>query len=133
MKRFALIITLVASMMMFGGCKEEIVSYLPDSHWILYTDGMTEGHRLALTFFGDQMEVNDGSYKTPPFTSSQTWNYHITEDSELYMWRYEYDSDGYESRESYTLKMSINADVNSLTLVYDPWIGSTHTYNFERR
>jgi len=126
---------MVATMMLLGGCTDDgIVSYLPDSHWILHVDGMSEGHRLALTFSGDEMQVDDGSYKTPPFTSSdEEWYYYITEDSYLHMWNYYTDSDGVEYEDSYDLKMSINAEMNSMTLIYDPWIGSTKTYSFDRR
>ncbi len=135
MKRLTLIITLVASMMMLGGCTEEtIITYLPDSHWILHVDGMTEGHRLALTFEGDEMQVDDGTYKTPPFTSSdETWYYYISDNTYLHMWTYYTDSDGVEYTDSYDLKITTNEEMNSMTLVYDPWIGSTRTYTFDRR
>ena len=133
MKRFALIITLVAATLMLCGCDEEERTYLPDSHWILHVDGTSEGHRLALTFRGDEMEVHDGSYKTPPFTSSSTWDYYITGDGYLHMYYYSTDSDGYTDDESFDLKMSMSADGLTLTLVYDPWVGSTRTYVFDKR
>ena len=133
MKRFALIIMFVASAMMFTGCEEEERWYLQNSHWILHVDGMTEGHRLSLTFDGEYLTTLDGDSHTPPFSGSQTWNYYITGDSDLHIWITDTDSDGYSTTESHDLKLIVDDAMTSLTLTYKPLIGSSHTYLFDRR
>ena len=118
--------------MLFCGCEDYEVGYLPDSHWILHVDGMAEGHRLALTFDGDQMRVFDGSYSTYPFTSSGTWQYNIRDGKCLYMWRDESDGDG-SYIEDYYLDYSMNATETELVLVYSPLTGNQYCYRFDRR
>ena len=122
------IVALAATL--FASCGEEY-AYLPDSHWILKVDGMTEGHRLALTFCGDEMRVHDASYKTPPF-STGSWGYHIDDDGMLVMSRTVYDGDG-TNTESYRLRYRTDDEFNELTLVYTPWTGGARTYVFSRR
>lgn len=129
LKLFA--IPLAALSLMLCSCTEEHVTYLDDSHWILKVDGIAEGHRLALTFVGDEMEVFDASYDTPPF-SDGVWDYYIDEDDDLHMSRTYSDGDG-ETTESYRLHCNVDEGFTALTLVYDPWLGSTCTYRFERR
>ena len=132
MKALRLILVPVVALLTLCSCEEERASYLPDSHWILKVDGMTEGHRLALTFSGDEMEVRDGSSTdTPPLTSG-VWSYHIDADGMLHMSRTVYDGDG-SSTESYVLQSVTDAELTRLTLTYDPWLGSPRTYRFERR
>ncbi len=129
LKLFA--IPFVALSLMLCSCTEERVSYFGDSHWILKVDGVAEGHRLALTFAGDEMEVFDASYDTPPF-SDGVWDYYIDEDGDLIMSRTYSDGDG-ETTESYRMQCDVDEEFTALRLVYDPWIGSTHVYQFERR
>ena len=132
MKRLMLIMTVVAAGLLMGGCEEEHYTYLPDSHWILHVDGMTEGHRLALTFKGDVMRVDDASWRQTPFSDGE-WNYCITEDGWLNMWQSESDSDGGSYTVSYDLDYSMSDDGLSLTLVYWPASGGAKTYRFDRR
>ena len=133
MRRLAFIIMFAAAALLMCSCEEEEYSYLPDSHWILHVDGMSEGHRLALTFSGEDMIVTDGSWsKTPPFTDG-TWEYNITSDGYLHMYDYSTDSDGCTTTTSYDLYCTMSDDGLSLTLVYDPWYGSTRRYLFDRR
>ena len=133
MKRFALIMTMVASAMLFAGCEEEERYYLPDSHWLLRVDGMTEGHRLGLTFEGEQLWSSDGNIHTPPFYGSESWSYYITGDSELHIYTVETDVDGSSTTESYELTIDVDEAMSSMTLTYKPWLGSTYTYRFDRR
>ncbi len=134
MRRIALLIVIAVAAFVFASCEEEEVRYyLPDSHWILHADGMVEGHRLALTFTGDELEVSDGSYKTPPFTGSRDWEYYVTDDGYLHIWYTTSDSDGGTSTDSEALRYSISEDGLTLSLVYEPWIGSTKYYTFDRR
>lgn len=124
-------IPIAALSMMLCSCTEENVSYMADSHWILKVDGVSVGHRLALTFHGDEMQVFDASYDTPPFADG-VWNYYIDEDDDLYMSRTYSDGDD-ETTESYRLHCDVDEDFTVLNLVYDPWIGGSHIYQFERR
>lgn len=133
MKRIALIMTFVVAAAMLCGCEDEYHSYLPDSHWILHADGMVEGHRLSLTFDGDQVEAADGNHKTPPFTSNRTWNYYITDANEMHIWYLDSDSDGGTSTTSYTLDYMMADDGLSLTLVYYPTFGTAKKYRFDKR
>ncbi len=133
MKRLTLLATLFVAAFALCGCEEENYSYLPESHWIIHVDGTAEGHRLALTFNGDEMKVHDADWNTPPFNASSQWNYYITDDGYMHIYYTTTDSDGYTDTESYELMSTVSADGLRLTLVYDPWIGSTHTYVFDRR
>lgn len=133
MKRIALLITMVAATLAMCGCEDEYRTYMPDSHWILHADGMVEGHRLSLTFDGDEVEAADGNYKTPPFTSHRHWDYYINENGEMHIWYVENDSDGGTTTYSYTLGYMLAEDGLSMTLVYDPTFGSTKTYRFDKR
>lgn len=132
MKRIAIVLTFVAAFLMCG-CEEENRTYLPDSHWILHVDGTAEGHRLALTFNGDEMQVHDGTWRTPPFGESTYWDYYITDDGYMHIYYTTTDSDGYTDTESYELAMTLPEDGLTLTLVYKPWSGSARTYRFDRR
>lgn len=133
MKRYVTLCMIAFTALLFSSCEKEECWYLESSHWILHVDGMTEGHRLALTFNGNEMTVHDGSWDTPPFYSSDTWYYHIGEDSRLYMYKYEVDSDDDVSTTSYYLDFSMDEAETSITLTYNPWLGSRHTYKFDRR
>ena len=134
MKRIAIILALVIAAFAFTSCEyEEEYYYMPDSHWILHADGMVEGRRLALTFVGDELEVADGSHKTPPFTESRTWDYYLTEGGTLHI-SYSYsDSDGTTSSDYHVLDYSISEDGLTLTLMYETWTGRVKTYTFDRR
>ena len=133
MKRFALIMTIVASVMLFAGCEEEERYYMQDSHWILHVDGMTEGRRLTLTFEGESLKSLDGDSNTPPFYGSDTWSYYITGDSKLHIWKTETDYEGYTTTESYDLDFDVDEAMSDLRLSYKPWLGSMHKYRFDRR
>ncbi len=133
MKKIALIMCFVATAIMFSGCAEEEKYYLENSHWILHVDGMTEGHRLALTFDGETLTSADGDSHTPPFSGTETWFYYITGDSQLYIYQYETDSDGGTYTESHTLTIDVDDAMSYLTLYYKPAFGSTRTYRFDRR
>lgn len=133
MKRLALILTFVAATFMMCGCEEENRSYLPDSHWILHVDGAAEGHRLALTFTGDEMRVHDAGWDNPPFGESSLWNYYITDDGYMHIYYSTTDSDGYTDTEEYELMSTVSADGLTLTLLYDPWVGHMRSYVFDRR
>ena len=133
MKRFALIMTIVASVMLFSGCEDEQRYYLEDSHWILHVDGMTEGHRLSLTFEGETLTSLDGDNHTPPFSGDQVWSYYIDGDSDLNIWYTETDYEGYTTTHSYTLKMNVDDEMTGLTLQYKPFLSSTRNYQFDRR
>lgn len=124
-------IPLVALTMTLCSCSEDRVSHLADSHWILKVDGVAEGHRLALTFNGDEMKVFDASYDTPPF-SDGVWNYYIDEDDDLVMSRSYGDGDS-ETTECYRMHSEVDEDFETLRLVYDTWHDGPRIYQFERR
>ena len=132
MRKYLIIGLFAAATMLFCSCEDYEVSYLPGSHWILHVDGMSEGHRLALTFDGDAMRVFDGSYSTYPFTYSGTWQYNIRDGRSLHMWRTESDEDG-SYTESYDMDYSMNANETELLLVYTTFTGEEWSYRFDRR
>ena len=112
-------------------CDEREGWYMPDSHWILKITDEAEGRRLALTFDGEAMTSHDGSWDTPPFSGTETWDYCIYED-QLEIWRTDWSGDT-ETTVSYSMTISFNEQVNELTLEYNPLWGKGYTYLFERR
>ena len=133
MRRTAFMIMLFAAALTFAACDEEPHSYLPDSHWILHADGMAEGHRLALTFHGETLDVADGSHTTPPFSASKRWDYYVTSDGVLHISRTESDPDGGTTTYSYNLDYNVSDDGLTLALTYAPTFGNVRNYLFDRR
>lgn len=133
MKRFKIVLLLVLTALMAVSCTKERVSYLPDGHWLIHVDGATEGHRLGLTFHGNEMEVRDAGWLGDGPFSNGWWNYYITDDNEFCMWQSTTDSDGDTYTESYSLGYGLNENQTQLTLIYEPFLGSRKTYVFDRR
>lgn len=132
MKHLKTIVLLLVAAFMLASCEKEEVTYLPDSHWLLHVDGATEGHRLGLTFIGQELTVRDAGWNNTPF-SNDTWDYHISKDGRMYISRDVYDSDGYSYTDGYTFSFSINEDQTQMTLVYKALFGSIYSYTFDRR
>ena len=125
-------LTLLATLFLCS-CEDDYKTYMPESHWILHVDKMTEGRRLTLTFDGDGVKALDGNWDTRPFTSDRTWVYHIDGNGYMHIHYTTTDSDGDSSTDSYELLHSLSDDGLTMTLVYEPAFGSPRTYRFDRR
>ncbi len=89
---------------------------------------------LFLHVSEDYIDVDNGSRTYKPFTSDVQWNYIISSDSILHIWRSEYDaSDEYTDTEAYDLDISFSNSYNTLTMHYKPTFGSVRKYTFIRR
>ena len=116
-----------------------LVSCDPDNHQhpdVLFGTWASVANEKSGTLFLDiddlNISVRNGSWDFRPFTDDGMWNYYMTRDSVLCISREYYDGDEYSS-ESYDLDLSFSNSFNTLTLYYDPLIGSARKYTFIRR
>ena len=87
---------------------------------------------LILYINKDYIEVQNGSWDYRPFSNDYEWEYYMSKDSVLHIYRTEYDGDEYETS-SYELDLSFSDSYNTLTLWYDPPFSSVRKYTFMRR
>lgn len=88
---------------------------------------------LILTFDGEYVMVKNGSWDYRPFSADCEWEYYMDRDSVLHLSRYYYDSDDVYESEHLVFDMSFSNSYNTLTLYYDPLIGSDKRFTFIRR
>lgn len=127
----SLIIAFVAAAsMLCASCKDEDVYYLDDSHWILHTEGVSEGKRLNLTFEGDKLTVKDRPFLSNFPLDVDVWDYYIS-DGYLHASRTYYD-DGYQE-ESYSFRVEFSDNESQMTLTQQRLLSSDRVFVFDRR
>lgn len=133
MKKIGLLFILFASVF-FTSCLDDR-HYYPEAlvgSWVSLSNA--KDNALSLTFYGDFVEVKNGSWDYRPFVADEYWRYYMTRDSVLHIYRNEYDySDDECETESYRLDLSFSDSYNTLTLWYDPPFSSVRKYTFIRR
>ena len=87
---------------------------------------------LFLYIDDDVISVRNGSWNYRPFTNDVEWEYYMSKDSVLHIYRTDDYGDDYDT-ESYDLDLSFSDSYNTLTLYYDQFLGSPRKYTFIRR
>lgn len=132
MKRFFLLL-LLPFIMLFSSCEEDTI----DNTMFIGTWASVANAKdgsLFLHVSDDFIEVDNGSRIYKPFTSDVEWEYSISSDSVLHIWRTEYDaSDEITDTEAYDIDISFGDSYNTMTLYYKPSFSSLRKYTFIRR
>lgn len=132
MKSVRLLIGLM-TVMFLASCDPDDYQH-PDvlrGSWVSIANGKATA--LNLVFDYESLTVNHGSWDYRPFTYDDEWEYYMTKDSVLHIYRTKYDGDGDYSTESYELDLSFSDSFNTLTLWYKPAFSSLRKYTLIRR
>ena len=132
MKKIKVLLCLLA-MAFFVACDSDDYQH-PDvlrGSWVSLANAKSTA--LNLVFVEEEMTVHDGSRDYRPFTSDKVWEYYMSKDAVLHIYRTEYYGDGDYTTESYELDLSFSDSYNTLTLWYDPPFSSVRKYTFIRR
>ena len=132
MRRIAFLTLVASAILALSGCTKESFSYIPDSHWITEVNGSSEGHRLALTFYGSKLKVLDASSSDRPFSSGE-WDYSIVDGNYLRISREEYEGDGEYYTYTYEFDLEVDEQYTTMRLYYYPTFGSRRSWTFTRR
>lgn len=101
-------------------------------HWVSVANSKEQP--LILVFDDDYAEVKNSSYSYSPFTSDYCWNYHMSDDSVLRLYRSsDYDDDGIYYSESMDFDLYLTDNGRMMTLVYTPSVGHYKSFSFIHR
>ena len=133
MKHIRLLLLSFVSLLTLASCEDDSISAdALQGHWVIVSN--TKENALVLDFRDFEVDVRNSDWSYRPFTSDYTWSYYLDRDSVLHLSRYEgVDSDGYNEYDYLDFTISFSDSYQSLTLYYDPLIGSARTFKFMKR
>lgn len=129
MKRTILIVMVLSTMLLLGGCESEPREYMPTGMWYLMDD-YGEALPMTLTFNGETVAVQYAVDDWP--TDNGVWEYYINQENEMCITQYCYDADNDYTTETLTLDWAMLNGGSLMALSYKPLWSSTRHFNFGR-